>query len=459
MSLLLLLLLVCGHAYLRPAPLHQRSAASAWYRSRVLHASDGGGKEDGNDKPKPANPQGKSTMFERSLNDFIGKRYGAGEAFYGRRQSDLSEEEFQETKAQTEKPLFDEDAPLRGNAILVVGGLESIGQWVAYDLAEKGFAVRVASGSRKDAIEVFGLPGKNVDMLELRAEMPEEALFKAIEGVQAVVLCGNFLQSSRGGEEDGLQRALLRVMDKARAGGGTRAVAKLEVKKLVCVSRLVPWAEASKKAFSFDRLLDLFGANTAVDDPRFVAQHAAMEEGVRSSGLEYVVVRAPPVVDESREGASEDLLLLQSEEGGETPLASLSRRIAAVAGDAGGLSIGFLDLAECVVQSLIQDVAAATFTVCSDPRAAFLSSADDDTPLAQSNAMEAIYGPPPPKRRRGQDRLPRGSYYSILEMADMDMRASYLLRPAESYRRQLEEDEQVEGYWLSRLEVLAKDLR
>lgn len=449
---LLLLLLACGQAYLR-APLQR--TASAWYRTRVLHASDGDG--DGTDKPKAA--PSKSTMFERSLNDFIGKRYGAGEAFYGRRQSDLSEEEFQEKKALTEKPLFDEDAPLRGNAILVVGGLESIGQWVAYDLAEKGFAVRVVSPSRKDATEVFGLPGTNVDMLELRAESSEEAFFKAIEGAQAVVMCGNFLQSSRGGEEDGLQRGLLRVIAKARAGGGTRAVAKLDVKKVVCVSRVVPWAEASKKGLSFDRLLDLFGANTAVDDPRFVAQHTAMEEGVRASGLEYVVVRAPPVVDECREGASEDLLLLQAEDGGSTPQASLSRRIAAVAGDAGGLSVGYLDLAECIVQSLIQDVAATTFTICSDPRAAFLATPDDDAPLAQSNAMEAIYGPPPPKRRRGEERLPRSSYYSILEMADMDMRASYLLRPAESYRQQLQEDENVEGYWLSRLEVLAKDLR
>lgn len=399
---------------------------------------------------------GRSSMFERSLSDFVGKRYGAGEAFYGARLSDLSEGEYQEMSAAKAKDVYAEPPP-RDNAILVVGSLDGVGQWVAYDLVEKGFAVRVCGVDRQRLVDTFGLPGKNVDMVELRAGMQQDAFFRALEGVQAVVLCGNFNKAQVGEQEQALQRDLLRSMAMARAGGGSRAVAKLEVKKVVCVSRLVPWAGASAApAFSASRLLDLFAANKAVDDPAFVSQHLATEEAVRSSGLDYVVVRAPPVVEMSREGSSEDLLLLQGDEAGLTQQSALSRRIATVAGDTGGLSVGCLDLAECVVQALIQDVAATTFTVCSDPRARF---EDDDAPLAQSNAMEAVYGPPPAKRRKGTDRLPRDSFYSILEMADSDMRASYLLRPANAYRRQLEEDEGVEEYWLGRLEVLGKDLR
>jgi len=32
------------------------------------------------------------SRFQRSIDDFVGKRYGAGEAFYGRRTSDMSDE-------------------------------------------------------------------------------------------------------------------------------------------------------------------------------------------------------------------------------------------------------------------------------------------------------------------------------------------------------------------------------
>lgn len=37
----------------------------------------------------------KSTKFDRVIDDFIGKRYGAGEAFYGKRMSDLDEETYE----------------------------------------------------------------------------------------------------------------------------------------------------------------------------------------------------------------------------------------------------------------------------------------------------------------------------------------------------------------------------
>jgi hypothetical protein len=52
--------------------------------------------ENGEEKVKPnlfkEILSGKSTKFDRVVNDFVGKRYGAGAAFYGKRESDLSEE-------------------------------------------------------------------------------------------------------------------------------------------------------------------------------------------------------------------------------------------------------------------------------------------------------------------------------------------------------------------------------
>ena len=37
------------------------------------------------------------------------------------------------------------------------------------------------------------------------------------------------------------------------------------------------------------------------------------------------------------------------------------------------------------------------------------------------------------------------TYYGILDMDDADLRASYMIRPAELYQSQLKEDEQLEG--------------
>ena len=50
-----------------------------------------------------------------------------------------------DARAAYEKPKMFEAAPLRPNSILVLGSMDSIGQWVAYDLVEKGFSVRVCS--------------------------------------------------------------------------------------------------------------------------------------------------------------------------------------------------------------------------------------------------------------------------------------------------------------------------
>lgn len=247
----------------------------------------------------------KSTAFERGLNDFIGKRYGAGESFYGRRQSRLSEEEYQEARAAIEKPLFDENAEFRKNAVLVVGGEQDIAQWIVFDLVEKGFAVRVASLDRKSSIAVYGLPGANVDLVELKAtaaEYQESDYFRAISDAQAVVLCAAFSSSDgKGGEEAAMAQLLLKAIEKKRAAGG-----KQDVQKIVNISRFVPkaWPGAEGSALS-DFVGRLFGGNgggRGGSGTTGQALHSSLEASVRSSSLDYVVVRAPPSCDETRPG-------------------------------------------------------------------------------------------------------------------------------------------------------------
>ena len=96
-----------------------------------------------------------NTMFERVIDDFIGKRYGAGEAFYGKRTSRLTEEEYAKTKGG-QKRIYDKNAPMQDDAVLIVGNVKDIGQWIAFELNDKGFNIRIACTKLKDASDVLG---------------------------------------------------------------------------------------------------------------------------------------------------------------------------------------------------------------------------------------------------------------------------------------------------------------
>ena len=163
---------------------------------------------------------------------------------------------------------------------------------------------------------------------------------------------------------------------------------------------------------------------------------------------------APPRPTRS---AREDLLLLQGPEAGPKP-ADFARRVAAVSSSGSGLGIGHLDLAEAAVQALVQDVSSVTFTACADPAKQVARREEDESrPLIQSAAMDAVYGPAPPRVFQGDERARRASYYGILEMADADMRTTYLLRGADALRAQLAEDSTVEDYWAAKLAGLERD--
>ena len=75
--------------------------------------------------------------------------------------------------------------------------------------------------------------------------------------------------------------------------------------------------------------------------------------------------------------------------------------------------------------------------------------------------MEAEFGSSYnlPKAEKGKYRTKRANYYSILEMADVDMKSSYMLRPADTYKAQLAEDEIVENYWNKKFQYLGRDIK
>jgi len=283
---------------------------------------------------------------------------GVGEAWYGKSLAALSEEEFQQLREEKmRKKGPDPNAPLKSNAVLIVGNMKSIGQWIAFDLLEKGFTVRVACSDEKEGVAIFGLSGINVDMLPLSSSSDDKAYARALQGTQAIVFCANFeppsfLKKNAGNEETDIAFKMLQMCTKTRRGGGV-----CDVKKVVMLSREWPWASELPRSSS-NPFASLFGSGQQLDSPAlapFRATHAALEEATRNAGLEYMIVRAPPNVIMSREGARLDLMLLQANEPGKDSAAAKEGRAIAAAAQEGGLSVGVLDLAEASVQALIQD--------------------------------------------------------------------------------------------------------
>ena len=389
---------------------------------------------------KGKKPSTKS-KFDRVVDDFIGKRYGAGEYFYGRQTSKLSDDEY----AAEYGPVMDDDgsdAVLRDNAILLVGSLDELGQWVAFELAEKGFNIRVAACAGKaKAVNVFGL--RNVDIVEVGPSSSSlEQYAAALAGVQAVVFMPAFKPffGPLGGAGRDEFIAAERLLDVAVK---QVQAAQSDVQKVVCVSRAMPWVDVGGSGSGLLNALVSGAADSGLYSA-FRQQHAAFEEKVRSSGFEYVVVRAPAVVEEAKEGARSDLVIL--DRAGEATSISASN------------AVGTLDFAEAVSSALVVDVPAITFTVCESASGArALQQELQEQPLVQSNAMDEEYGAAPARTRAATDRVQRQAYYGILDMDEGSMKSSYMMKEAEVYEKQLEEDVSLERFWTERLSKLPKD--
>jgi hypothetical protein len=103
----------------------------------------------------------------RLMDDFFGKRMGAGTVFYGESLSDMDDE----TYAKKVEGGNDNDArleikALRKNPVLVVGATGKTGQWVVTDLLSKGFRVRAFVRNLNKAEDLFGWDGSTLDVFE-----------------------------------------------------------------------------------------------------------------------------------------------------------------------------------------------------------------------------------------------------------------------------------------------------
>ena len=415
--------------------------------------------KDDNDKENKEVKK-KSTKFDRVVDDFIGKRYGAGEAFYGKRTSQLSEDEYQAMRGDVpvnkEKELMNRE--FKDNAVLIVHGISGSsapGQWIAFELAEKGFNVRVVCDDLKKAVEVFGYD--NVDIIQLNADSSEKDYAKAIQGTQAMIICSNFepiadlgifnlLQLPGGGglkkaeDETTVAQRLLDVSSRARKGGIG------QVKKVVHLSRVISTEKKEKQASILQGLWDNSAENQVFDD--FRSLHVELESSVRKSGIEYVIVRAPSRILQIREGAVYDLVTF-----GASPK-DKEAIIESFDGDK-ELKIGVLDLAESCTQALLQDFDGITFTVCEQPS----NSIEEDSPLVDITGYDND-GKNIQTRLRRQtqgSRISRLWYYGILNVDDDGLRVSYMMKPTEAYKSQLEEDIKVEEYWERKLKLISRD--
>jgi hypothetical protein len=110
----------------------------------------------------------------------MGKKFGAGEYFYGERSSGVKND----TILQTQKY-----APLTPNAILVVGRPDC--EWLQctiIELIEKGFAVRLLCPSAFAAYQATSLTGVSFDVVEVSSEQSLDDIALAVRGGQAIIL-------------------------------------------------------------------------------------------------------------------------------------------------------------------------------------------------------------------------------------------------------------------------------
>ncbi len=389
---------------------------------------------------EPKDDKKQNTRFARGLDDFVGKRYGAGEAFYGKRKSEMSEEDFQAMRLLRAPKQEEIVQDLRNNAILVVGGIEDVNQWAVFDLLEKGFNIRVATTDKAKAVESFGLDGENVDIVVCDGQYgpsPDEFEY-LMGGVQAAIFADNLIVNNKGAQEECVlaQRIMKHVIEQQKVKG------RDELKKVVLVSHAGGFKGGKGIGNKIlDKLFNPFGRAEGGPNEVIGKRHAALEKTIRDSGYDYVIVRTPPIVQTAGDCSEVDLELTQ-ESSFESP-----------APQVGGV-VGLLDLAETAVQALIQDFSGISFTV---------RSVDEDTgdasdlPLVKSSAMEAEYGEAPKRMRRGSLRVPRPSYYNVLDMQDREMKTSYLLRDTEVLKNEIDEDAACEAYWADQFSRLALD--
>lgn len=221
---------------------------------------------------------------------------------------------------------------------------------------------------------------------------------------------------------------------------------ELDVAKIVAVSRQVePPSDGGGERRGILGNLRSWDSASGLGMEAFQTLHADFEKAVRQcsvrrTGVDYAIVRAPQEVQDFREGSVYPLQLTQ-------PLQSPSSPNPVSASK----SVGILDLAEAVTQTLIQDAPSVTYTLSEVP---LPSTLDQEGQTFNTFELQASA---PSASAPGEDRVPRRAYYSILNSDDADLQVSYMIRERENYLDQLKEDEALDLWWACRLSELTPD--
>ena len=379
-----------------------------------------------NNDNRNSNKKVKSTKFDRIIDDFVGKKYGAGQAFYGPRTSGLSEEEYAKLRGvdvnaskNKDDNENDDNFEFKPNSILLYGDIDSksdysIGQWIAFELLEKGFNVRIVCKNKKEGFQAFGPNGKNVDYIYLDTNSDEKWYARAIEGVQAIIFCHSFQPTVDYGLFNIFKNNMLICEKLINFASMSRKAQVGDIKKVVYLSRYLSPSYMNEYKNKYGD-----GKSDSIDNTKyneFRQLHFNIEDQLRNSGIEYGIIRAPIDVDVIRDASKYNLIVNSCKEN--------SKKNSIVVGNK---CISILDLAEASTQLLLQDVDRITVTV-------------EEEVIENTN-----------------NRVKRVWYYGILNMNDKDMQMSYMIKPAEAYKSQLDEDEMVEKYWLEKFLLVEKD--
>lgn len=270
-----------------------------------LHAKKQQDDDDDDSKPK-------STKFSRMLDDFVGKKYGAGEAFYGKRTSDLSEDQYREYLRKTfpTRYIADDDIELKSNAILVIGDPQvELTQWIILELTDKGFKVRLICEDKKEATKVFGKHGYNIDIVTVDQDTLNSDIDKYVNSIQAVLVTTNFLPTFNILKWTKLEQMTKdkflwtkRILDRAKF---VHELGNASIMKIVFLSRYIPGYN-SNSSKSRSNILEVLGGalEYSPSDINLTNQlfdafrqcHLDFESYIKSLRLEYVIMRAPPMV-------------------------------------------------------------------------------------------------------------------------------------------------------------------
>ena len=214
----------------------------------------------------PAAAQLQTANFGDDLiDDVLNKRFGAGEAFYGQRQSNMAKdydaiaEEAKEIMAMRE---------VRQGAALIIGScrvLGGVGQWTAIKAMQKDVPVRILAADFEAAEKTFGTDGANLDIFFGDASDMDQ-LDNACDGAQTVVYADEgSLPFGPNSYDARLKSGLARLLEIAP--------------RYPSIQRIVYISSAVNKGIGN-------GASTAM---------WSAEDMLRASGIPYVIVRAAEV--------------------------------------------------------------------------------------------------------------------------------------------------------------------